>query len=38
VADHRSQLVSLLLQLAHPLRLHRQIATDLRHPAFDAIR
>jgi hypothetical protein len=38
LTDHRSQLVRLLLQLAHPLRLHGQIATDFRDLAFVGIR
>jgi hypothetical protein len=36
-AKHDTQLVGLLLQLAHPFRLHGQIATDFGHLAFDGI-
>lgn len=36
-ANHDLQLVSLLLQLAHPLDLHRQVATKFRDLAFDGI-
>jgi len=32
------QLVRLLLQLPHPFRLHREIATEFRDLAFDSVR
>jgi hypothetical protein len=38
VAKHGTQFVCLLLELAHPLRLHGEIATDLRDLALDSIR
>jgi hypothetical protein len=36
--NHGTQLVCLVLQLAHPLGLHSQIATEFRDLAFDHIR
>jgi hypothetical protein len=38
LANRSTQLVSLLLQLPHPLGLHGEIATDFDDPAFDNIR
>jgi hypothetical protein len=38
LANHRMQLVRLLLQLPHPLRLHGEVATDFRDLAFNSIR
>jgi len=37
LANHDTQLVGLLLQLAHPLHLLGQIATDFRDLAFNGI-
>ena len=38
LANRATQLVSLLFQLPHPLRLIGEIATDFDDPAFDNIR
>jgi hypothetical protein len=38
LANRSTQLVSLLFQLPHPLRLHGEIATNFDDPAFDNIR
>ncbi len=38
LANHSTQLVGLIMQLPHPLRLHCEIATDFRDLAFDCIR
>jgi hypothetical protein len=38
LANRRPQLVRLVLQLPHPLRLDGEIATDFRDLAFDNIR
>ena len=38
LSNHATQLVGLLAQLLHPLRVHCEIATDFRHLAFDGIR
>ena len=38
LANHDTQLVGLLLQLAHPLHLHGQVTTDFHDLAFNGIR
>jgi hypothetical protein len=38
LSNHATQLVGLLAELMHPLRVHCQIATDFRDLAFDGIR
>jgi hypothetical protein len=37
LANHQTQLIGLLLQLPHPLRLDRQVATHFRDVAFNSI-
>src|SRR5687768_360411 len=38
LANHDTQLVGLILQLAHPLHLHRHVTTDFRDLAFNGVR
>jgi hypothetical protein len=38
LANRRTQLIGLLLQLPHPLPLNGEIATEFRDLAFDDIR
>lgn len=38
MTNHHTQLICLLLQLPHPLRLDGQVATDFRDVAFNSIR